>query len=123
MDIREWVDLQHSLQVDSFAIDPVTMEGEELAQFITWNAWALVSELDELLRNVQWKPWAVRRGLIKDKEEAKKELADMMHFFGNLVLAFKVDPDELADAYARKVEINRERQLVGYDTFKEDKDT
>lgn len=117
MQIEEWIALQRALQIEAFGLDPVMLEGDALGEFVTWNAYALADELHELTAEIQWKPWAKQRGTIIDSSRALGEVVDIMHFLGNLILAFKIDPEHIAEAYAAKVQVNIDRQKNDYDAM------
>lgn len=118
MDIAEWFDAQRALQNEAFGVDPGSLEGEDLAAYVTWNAYALEDELHELTQEVQWKPWANDIGSF-NKEAALREFVDMMHFMANIALALRFNPDEVTNAYEHKLNVNRERQRQegGYDAI------
>lgn len=112
---KAWLELQLRLQRETFGVDPPALSGRERAEYIRWNALAVVSELDEFLQEVQWKPWAQDEGLIMNPIRAEAELVDMLHFVGNLLLAIGAEPDSLWRAYQAKHEVNQRRQTEGYD--------
>jgi hypothetical protein len=98
--------------VGSFDVDPGQLEGDDRANYVMWNVLAATDELHEALANVGWKPWATDRSI--DREMLARELVDVLHFVGNLLLVSGVDPEELWSMYANKVRVNAERQRSGY---------
>lgn len=115
-----WLSTTRELQIESYGHDPTTLEGEEFATFVTWNSWAAVSELVEMMDELDWKPWAKLRGRPEQeaRDRAVGEVVDVLHFVGNLAVALGLTDAELSQAYARKVQINRERMRnkpEGYD--------
>jgi hypothetical protein len=118
----EWLELQLELQRDVFDDPRVIAEDDQWrSSFMLWNAWAATDEIHEAMREVGWKPWATSRHL--NSEAFIEELADAMHFIGNLTLACAInrheDPKTLAlmlwSKYQDKVEENIRRQREGYD--------
>lgn len=111
--MRDYLRHQRSLQVESFGIDPGRLDGEEFAEYVRWNTLAATDELHEALREVPWKPW--KRGQEAfNRDMYVKELVDVLHFVGNLLLAAGVDDNELSRRYHAKREINAKRQREGY---------
>ena len=109
-----WLEETRKLQISAYGADPGALEGEALADFILWNHTALVDEMSEFLGEVQWKPWAKPRGGA-NKDAAIGELIDVAHFLANLAVAMGCTDEEWVSRYKAKMEINRTRQLNGYD--------
>lgn len=126
MALTDMLQKQLELQVDSFGLDPRLLSGEELADFITWNAYALVDELTEAMQEFKWKPWLTEgRGEWVDRDAFIGELVDAWHFMMNLMLAASggsglplLNPDDIAaefeSRYHAKREVNAQRQVLGY---------
>jgi dimeric dUTPase (all-alpha-NTP-PPase superfamily) len=112
-DFSRMMSRQLELQRDSFGLDPLAMEGEELAEFVRWNVLALEDELHEALDEVRWKPWASDTGFI-DRDAFVKELVDAMHFLMNLMLVANASPEEIYNRYFAKAGVNQARQEAGY---------
>lgn len=111
------IELQRKLQLEAFDVDPATLDGEELADFVRWNVLAAVDELCEALHEVKgWKPWSKLEPdrLAVQQSDLLAELVDVQHFINNLVLVAGADDETFAEAYERKSEINLERQQEGY---------
>lgn len=104
---------QLALQRESFGIDPMALEGEELTRFIRWNVLALEDELHEALAETHWKPWATGEGFL-DRDAFVKELIDAQHFLNNLYLAAGVSSNEVVERYLAKAKVNADRQEAGY---------
>lgn len=104
---------QFELQINAYGLDPSKLEGEALADFIRWNAYALEDELHEATAETGWKPWATSRHI--NKEAFTRELVDLLHFFANLCLAAGIDGNALSTLYTEKRNRNLERQREGYD--------
>lgn len=101
---------------------PADLQGDERATFMVWNVFgALTDELHEAMDEMGWKPWATSRHL--NGERMLSEFIDAWHFFMNALLVvageLEWDTHQLAEEffkrYAAKNEVNRARQLEGYD--------
>ena len=115
---RAWLIAQRELQVEGFGINPAKLTPDEKIRFVWWNAWSVEDELHEAMREVGWKPWATSRHF--NREAFVKEIVDVLHFVGNMLLAAGVlGVEDLAaevwDEYQKKAAVNLERQRVGYD--------
>jgi dimeric dUTPase (all-alpha-NTP-PPase superfamily) len=109
-----WLAETRALQLEAYDEDPSMLSDEAFAEFIRWNVLAATHELHEFLDHVQWKPWSKKQGEVRDRDDAVEELVDVLHFVGNLLVAFNVDALELNLAYHRKAQVNRDRQEAGY---------
>jgi dimeric dUTPase (all-alpha-NTP-PPase superfamily) len=89
-------------------------EGDELADYVTWNATALLTEVGEALNELGWKNWASPRGWV-NREQFVGELVDVAHFLANMAVAVGVTDAEWQRRYVAKQEVNRQRQRDGYD--------
>lgn len=117
---QSWLQDTLVLQKDSYGHDPGLMEGEEFADFVIWNSFAAVSELVEMMDELDWKPWAKIRGRPEQeaRDRAVGEIVDILHFVGNLAVALRVTDAELSQRYEAKMAVNRERMRSnpgGYD--------
>lgn len=127
MNITDFMALQRRLQVrmkqtnPSLTGDPAKLEGDELADFMRWNAFALTDEIHEALGEVGWKPWATSRHV--NHPQFMQEMVDAFHFFLNMLLAGAGQAGMTIEEYARAFEQqyitknakNLERQQLGYD--------
>jgi hypothetical protein len=108
-----WLASTRQLQEDSFGVEyPLT--GDQLADYVTFNAAALTAELGEFLQEIGWKTWATGRGWV-NRDQAVGELVDAAHFLANLACALGVTDEEWETRYTRKQGINADRQATGYD--------
>lgn len=82
-----------------------SISGEEWLQKQTL---AMVSELAELLDEVNFKWWKNPRPV--DADRVKEELVDILHFFLSMCLAAGLDADELFLRYRAKNQENIDRQ-------------
>lgn len=69
---------------------------------------AMISELAELLDEVNFKWWKNPKELNYDN--IKEELVDVLHFFVSMCLRANMDANELCDIYMRKNKENFDRQ-------------
>lgn len=99
--------------------DPQLLQGDHMAEFVTWNFAACVKELSEATDEVGWKPWATSRHI--NQPQFNKEMVDAFHFFMNLLLVGNPDKtvdqivDEFCRFYIEKNMVNAKRQDEGYD--------
>jgi hypothetical protein len=102
---------------------PADLRGDDMADFMRWNAWACEDEIHEAMAEVGWKPWATSRHINHDA--FMKEMVDAWHFFMNLLLCGcqGMTPTEIADEFTRryieKNAVNAQRQEEGYDGVKD----
>lgn len=99
---------------------PQDLEGEEAIQFAKDMKLALEAELQEMLDECGWKPWATSRHL--NAHRMRQELIDAIHFWLNLwMLTFPPDtsPSEMGatweSMYLAKNGENFRRMREGYD--------
>jgi hypothetical protein len=119
--IGEMLKAHHALQliIPPKGIGPESYTGDERANYLTWNAYALEDELHEATQETGWKPWASSRHL--NGEAMLKEMVDAWHFFMNILMVIGAEMgwslDELADEfteqYFRKNQVNRDRHAEG----------
>lgn len=69
---------------------------------------AIISELGELLDEVNFKWW--KNPKVLDREAIKEEVVDILHFFVSICLKLGITPEELHQAYMAKNEENARRQ-------------
>lgn len=109
------LELQKSHMKDG---NPQYLTGDDMADFMRWNAFALEDEIHEAMAEVGWKPWAKNRAINEDA--FLKEMVDAFHFFMNMLLCgLNTDsPEVIADkftrAYITKNAVNAQRQADGY---------
>lgn len=100
---------------------PADLRGDDRAQFVTWNMFAIEDELHEAIAEMGWKPWATSRHL--NGPEMLKEMVDAWHFFMNVLLVIggemgwttEQTADEFTKMYIAKNAENIRRQEDGYD--------
>ena len=100
-------------------VDPAGfVDQDERIEYIRAMTLAVIAELNEMLDEIGWKPWATSRHVNEDA--AFGELRDAWQFLTNLMFAVTLMPaDELADrlhiALVDKHAVNLERASRGYD--------
>ena len=80
---------------------------------------AMDQELSELVDCVPWKWWASYQKF--DKQNARVEIVDLLHFLISLAQVMEITPEELFEAYTKKHIVNIARQDSGY-TAKDESD-
>lgn len=89
--------------------------GSGLADSVRLNCLAAVDELMEVLGEVGWKPWKTEGyNEFKDRTRYVQEIADVVLFVMNLLLAANVNGEELLEVLEEKWRINADRQREGY---------
>jgi len=92
------------------------MDGRDVARYIREQALAIIKEVTEALDETPWKPWATYPIDAEINEDAYVgELADVLIFFLNLMLAGDVSERRLLDAVRAKIAKNRDRHASAYD--------
>lgn len=84
-------------------LEDITME-----EWIQKETLAMLSELSELIDEVNFKWWKNKKEVSKDK--VKEELVDILHFFVSMCLKTGMDADELHQRYLNKNKENFNRQ-------------
>ena len=108
----EWLGPTRRLQEDVYGTDFTALTGDALADYVTWNTYALERELHEFMDEINWKTWAKNRGEIPNRPAAVEELVDVAHFLANLANALGVTDAEWQAAYRKKQIKNAARQRV-----------
>ena len=84
------------------------LEGISTEQWIQKETLAMISELAELIDEVNFKWWKNPKEL--DYAAIKEELVDILHFFVSMCLKVGMDADELCRLYTAKNRENFDRQ-------------
>ena len=84
---------------------------------------AMLSELSEVLDEVNFKWWKNRKSV--DEDALKGEIVDILHFFVSMCLVSGMDADELFERYKLKNKENFDRQYgrsekKGYEVLPEE---
>lgn len=77
-------------------------------EWIQRNVLAMLSELSEVLDEVNFKWWKNPKPL--DRAALKGELVDVLHFFVSMCITSGMDADELFELYIKKNKENFDRQ-------------
>jgi hypothetical protein len=112
----QWLESTRELQEKVYGFDFTALRDnrEALADYLVHNHTAAVLELSEALSEVGWKTWATPRGWV-NRTAFIKELVDVAHFIGNMLVAVGCDDEEWENYYREKQDVNRKRQADGYD--------
>ncbi len=73
---------------------------------------AIIHEAAELQDLTSWKWWKTFKGF--DKEKAKEEVVDILHFLIQACIELNLTPQDLLELYRAKNYVNRERAQKGY---------
>ena len=84
------------------------LDGIQMEQWIQMETLAMISELSELIDEVNFKWWKAKKPV--EPERVKEELVDILHFFVSMCLKSGMNADELHARYLRKNRENFDRQ-------------
>jgi dimeric dUTPase (all-alpha-NTP-PPase superfamily) len=101
--IFNWQNKFDSELVSSRGLEDIPME-----QWIQKETLAMMSELAELIDEVNFKWWKNPKEV--DENKVKDELVDILHFFVSMCLKTGMDADELHQRYLDKNKENFDRQ-------------
>lgn len=85
------------------------LEGISDTEWIQRQTLAMLSEMAELLNEVNFKWWKNPKPV--DEYAVKEELVDILHFFVSMCLRAGMTPQEMYDIYMEKNKENFNRQL------------
>lgn len=95
--------------------DVGALTDRDLVEYIKMNVLAATDELHEVLNETGWKHWKSEGyGQIASRQRYIDEIADVVLFTLNLLLAQRVSGMELIKALDKKWRINQQRQRSGY---------
>lgn len=77
-------------------------------QWIQKETLAMLSELSELIDEVNFKWWKNPKPV--DEDRVKEELVDILHFFVSMCIKMGMDAEELCGRYLKKNKENFDRQ-------------
>jgi dimeric dUTPase (all-alpha-NTP-PPase superfamily) len=109
--LREIFRLQEALNL-RIGVDTAHMTDEQRQQWVLNYCRAMSQEIAELTDSVPWKWWAKYQTF--DKQNARVEVVDLMHFLISLALVLEMTPDDFFAAYTKKHQVNVNRQETGY---------
>jgi len=95
-------------------VDTDKMDDTQRPQWMLNYCRALIQEAAELTDCMPWKWWASYQKF--DKQNARVEIVDLLHFLISLAQVMEITPDELFEAYTKKHRVNLNRQESGYTT-------
>jgi len=98
--------------------DEISKDEQLQQQWILNYCRAIQQEISELIDCCQWKWWATYQKF--DKQNAKVEIVDLVHFVISLAQVLGMTPGDLYQSYLKKNEINFKRQENGYSIKDED---
>ena len=84
------------------------LDRSDKAEWLQRQALAMMSEMAELIDEVNFKWWQKPKPL--DDEKIKYEIVDILHFFVSMCLTSGMDSKELFDLYLNKNKENFDRQ-------------
>lgn len=110
-----WLEATRELQRIGFQLDPDQMIGNVIAQrdSVKENVLAAMVELVEVLNEVKWKYWSHEEVWVR-RDAVLKEVVDVHHFTGNILVTLGVTDEEYEEAYQEKQRQNIQRQLDKY---------
>lgn len=88
---------------------PDPSDGKAVSQYIREVVLCATDELHEALAEVNWKPWKTNYG-IKNLENYRGELADVLHFVLDLYLAAGLTGEDIINDYVAKHDENLVRR-------------
>jgi dimeric dUTPase (all-alpha-NTP-PPase superfamily) len=116
--LREIFEKQTQLNA-KIGVNPEQMTEEEQTVWVLNYCRAVSQEIAELTDSVPWKWWAKYQTF--DKQNARVEVVDLLHFVISLAQVLGLGPDEVYELYTKKHEVNLKRQESGY-TAKDEND-
>jgi hypothetical protein len=120
MRFDEWLRDQRRYQTETFGTDYPNMvtDVDARTNYVTMNLNAAFLELAEAQQEVPWKPWAKTEDRTAkwatNRDKFVGEMIDVLMFVGNALTAVNCSDEELAVRYSQKMDVNRQRQAVGY---------
>lgn len=121
VDLSELFDIQKALNLRcGFNTDDLFLENGEIDPILV-GVWidnflkGMSSEMEELRDCTAWKHWYKearegKRYMVKDIEEARKEVIDMLFFWMSLAQVVGLGSLDVANRYREKAGINHKRQ-------------
>ena len=95
-------------------VDTDKLDDAQRQQWMLNYCRALIQEAAELTDCMPWKWWASYQKF--DKQNARVEIVDLLHFLISLAQVMEITPEELFEAYTKKHRVNLNRQDSGYKT-------
>ena len=109
---------------DDELIEKRNLQNIGMEEWIQRETLAMMSELSELIDEVNFKWWKNKKPV--DVDRVREELVDVLHFFTSMCIKSGMDADELFDRYMAKNKENFDRQhgkssKTGYEVKEENK--
>ena len=110
MEQRDKLDVIFEMQnkFDTELMERRNLQDIDAATWIQKETLAMISELGELIDEVNFKWWKNPKPI--DENAVKSELVDVLHFFVSMCLKMGMTADELHDMYLEKNKENFNRQ-------------
>lgn len=105
---------QEAVQVRAFGEKPAERTREQIVEAVRDNVLAATDELHEVLHETGWKKWKRADYGYVNRARYIDELADVILFVLNLLLAQRVSGREITVALMKKWRANERRQQKGY---------
>ena len=115
--LNQLFELQKQLN-KRIGVDTDSMSEEERQRWLLQYCRAMSQEIAELTDCVPWKWWAKYQTF--NQQNARVEIVDLLHFLISLAQVMGMSADDIFEAYAKKHEVNVNRQDAGYHTKDED---
>jgi dimeric dUTPase (all-alpha-NTP-PPase superfamily) len=117
--LRELFRMQEALN-GRIGVHTASMNEEEKTKWILNYCRAMSQEIAELTDSVPWKWWAKYQKF--DEQNIRVEIVDLFHFLISLAQVAGMSADDVFNAYAKKNQVNFQRQDSGY-AVKDDTDS
>ena len=111
--LNEIFQMQEALNL-KIGVDTASMTDEQRQQWVLNYCRAMTQEIAELTDSVPWKWWAKYQKF--DKQNARVEVIDLLHFLISIAQVLEMTPEDFYAAYAKKHQVNLDRQASGYQT-------
>ena len=109
--LEELFRLQKQLN-QRIGVDADRMTESERQQWLLQYCRAMSQEVAELTDCVPWKWWAKYQTF--DRQNARVEVVDLLHFMISTAQVLEMTAADLFEAYAKKHQVNLDRQESGY---------
>lgn len=94
--------------LDSKIVNERNLNNIDMNEWVQKEILAIMSELNEILGEINWKWWKNPKEINKDN--LKEEIIDILHFFISLCLKVGMNAEEVFEIYMNKNKENVDRQ-------------
>ena len=108
---RELFRMQKALN-ERIGVRTDAMSQEDKVKWLLNYCRAMTQEIAELTDSVPWKWWAKYQNF--DEQNARVEVVDLFHFLISAAQVLGMSADDVFNAYAKKNQVNFQRQESGY---------